>query len=193
MKKIIKLTSLLLVAALIFALAACSGTKKENFKEWFSDEFAPAFEAFAQTEYAKEKLPMPSLTLIIGSAERLNSVLGFINEEKQPEDAEIKAEGNVYTYKSDEYKYIVELNEKNSALRITSEIEFLGEKRTEFIVTLREYKNEYYIQYFSPDFENYFEIRFTSENGKVMRESISDIPFSIFEEDKISPKFAEER
>ncbi len=192
MKKFIKLTSLLLIAAIVMALAACSGTKKEDFKEWFSGEFSPAFEAFAQTDYAKENLPMPSLSMIVGSVDKLDSVLGFISEGKQPEGTEIKENGNTYTYASDGYNYSVEINPDNSALRITSELEFLGEARTEFTVTLRESKGTYYIQYFSPGFNDYFEIKFKEDSGSVMRESISEIPYSIFE-DKTPDKFAEER
>ena len=192
MKKITKLTSLLLVAVIILALAACSGTKKEDFKEWFSSEFSPAFDEFAQTDYAKENLPMPSLSMIVGSVDRLDSVLGFISEGKQPEGAEIKEDGNNYKYITDEYNYTVEINPENSALKITSELEFLGEKRTEFTVTLREYKNEYFIQYFSPGFNDYFEIRFTKDSGSVMRNNAAEIPCDIFN-DKVSDNFAEEK
>ena len=113
MKKLVKLTSITLVAMLIFALAACSGTKKENFREWFSGEFSPAFEAFAQTDYAKENLPMPNLSMIVGSVDKLDSILGFISDGKQPEGIEITENGNIFIENKD-------INDKKICLDIKS-------------------------------------------------------------------------
>ncbi len=186
-----KLTSLLLIFALIFTLAACSGTKKEDFKSWFNDEFITAYDAFKQTEYGKANAPVSDISLMIISSEYLNGVFDYITDGTQPKNAEITEADGIYTYKTAGSDYMVELDEKTASVRITSVMEFMGEKRTQFIVTLRESKNKYYIQYLAPEFKEYFEVEFTAENGSVRRDSVSENPYSIFA-DKIPDKFAKE-
>ncbi len=187
-----KLTSLLLIFTLIFTLAACSDTtKKEDFKAWFNDEFVAAYDAFKQTEYGKANAPVSDISLMIISSEYLNSVFDYITDGTQPENAEITETDGVYTYKTAGADYMVELDEKTSSVRITSKMEFMGEERTQFIITLRESKNKYYIQHLAPEFKEYFEVEFTAESGSVKRDSVSENPYSIFA-DKIPDKFAKE-
>ncbi len=187
-----KLTSILVIFALIFTLAACSGTKKEDFKTWFNDEFVTAYDAFVKTEYGKANAPVPGISLMIISSDYLNDVFDYIADGTQPKNAEITEKDGVYTRTTAGNDYIVELNEKTTSVKITAKMEFMGEERTQFVVNMRESKGKYYIQYLAPEFSEYFEIEFTAENGSVKRDSVSELPYSIFA-DKIPDKFAKEK
>lgn len=187
MKILKKLTALLLAAALVFALASC-GMSNSKLKPWFNDEFSVAYDTCFKDDKAA---PFPDISLMLTSSSYLNSVFDYITDGTQPEAAEITEEDGAYVYKAQSFTQKVEIDKSSSSVRVTSFMEFNGEARTNFIVTMREHKGTYYIQYLSPDFSTYHEVSFTAESGNIKSESRNDIPYSIFGE-KIPDTFAKE-
>jgi uncharacterized lipoprotein YehR (DUF1307 family) len=187
MKKLKRLTSLILAVALVFTLASC-GMSKSKLKPWFNDEFSVAYDTCFKDD---KSAPFPDISLMLTSSSYLNSVFDYITDGTQPEAAEITEEDGVYIYKAQSFTQKVEIDKSSSAIRITSLMEFNGEAKTNFIVTMREHKGTYYIQYLWPDFSTYYEVSFTAETSSVKYENRKDIPFSIFGE-KIPDTFAKE-
>ncbi len=187
MKIFKKSTAFFLAAALIFTLASC-GMTKSKLKPWFNDEFSVAYD----TAFKDDKdAPFPDISLMLTSSSYLNSVFDYITDGTQPEAAEITEEDGAYIYKAQSFTQKVEIDKGSSSVRVTSFIDFMGEVRTNFIVTMREHKGTYYIQYLSPEFSTYYEVSFTSETSSVKYENRKDIPYTIFGE-KIPDTFAKE-
>lgn len=191
MKKSAKLTALIIVLALVAGLAACSGTSKKEFKTWFNDELTAAYDAFVATEYGKANAPSPDISLMIVSSTYINSVFDYIADGTQPENAEITEENGMYFYKTDTFTQKVELDTKTTSVRVTSFINLLGETMVNSVVTFTERGGEYYIQYLLPEFSNYYEAKFTENNGSVKFENIAQPAYSIFGQD-IPAEFAKE-
>ncbi len=191
MKTIKKSVALILVAAAVFCLAACSGTKKEEFGAWYNNEFSPAYDAFVKTEYGMKNAPSPNLSLMIATDKYLYCIFDYITDGKQPENGKITEEDGAYTYTAKTFKQKVEFDEKTSSIRITNSIVVFGSESISSITTFTERSGKYYIQYFQPDFDQYYEVCFTAESGEVKNESIAEIPYTIFGE-KIPDTFAKE-
>ena len=187
MKILKKLTAFLLAAALVFTLASC-GMSKSKLKPWFNDEFSVAYDTCFKDDKAA---PFPDISLMLTSSSYLNSVFDYITDGTQPEAAEITEEDGAYVYKAQSFTQKVEIDESSSSVKVTSLMEFNGETKTNFIVTMRENKGTYYIQYLSPEFSTYYEVSFTAETSSVKYESRNDIPYTIFGE-KIPDTFAKE-
>ncbi|MBQ3498099.1 MAG: hypothetical protein IJA87_03115 [Clostridia bacterium] len=187
MKIFKKLTALLLAVATVFTLASC-GMTKSKLKPWFNDEFSVAYNTCFKDN---KEAPFPDISLMLTSSSYLNSVFDYITDGTQPEAAEITEEDGVYIYKAQSFTQKVELDKSTSSVRVTSLMEFNGEAKTNFIVTMREHKNTYYIQYLSPEFSTYYEVSFTAETSSIKYESRKDIPYTIFGE-KIPDTFAKE-
>ena len=187
MKIFKKLTALFLAVALVFTLASC-GMSKSKLKTWFNDEFSVAYDtAFKDDKNA----PFADISLMLTSSSYLNSVFDYITDGTQPEAAEITKEDGAYIYKAQSFTQKVEIDKSSSSIRVTSFMEFMGETRTNFIVTMREHKGTYYIQYLSPEFSTYYEVSFTSETSSVKYANRNNIPYTIFDE-KIPDTFAKE-
>lgn len=187
MKIFKKLTALFLAVALVFTLASC-GMSKSKLKTWFNDEFSVAYDtAFKDDKTA----PFADISLMLTSSSYLNSVFNYITDGTQPEAAEITKEDGAYIYKAQSFTQKVEIDRSSSSIRVTSFMDFMGESRTNFIVTMREHKGTYYIQYLSPEFSTYYEVSFTSETSSVKYVSRNNIPYTIFGE-KIPDTFAKE-
>ncbi len=191
MKSIKKSVALILAVATILCLAACSGTKKQEFGAWYNNELSPAYDAFVQTEYGKKNAPSPNLSLMVVTDKYLNCIFAYINEGKQPEKGEITEEDGAYIYTLQTFKQKVEFDERTTSIRITNSIIMFGSESISSVITFTERSDKYYIQYFQPDFSQYYEVSFTAESGEIKNESKSEIPYSIFGE-KIPDTFAKE-
>lgn len=191
MNRIKRAVSIILIAALTLSLTACSGLSKEKFGSWFNDELSPAYNAFVQTEYGKANAPSPDLSLMIASSVYLNYIFDYVSKGTQPEKGEIKEEDGVYSYVTDTFIQRVEFDTKKASIRITNILSLFGESATQSITTFTERSGKYYIQYYMPDFKEYYEVCFTAESGEIKHESIDEIPYSIFGED-IPDTFAKE-
>lgn len=182
-----KLTALFLAVATVFSFASC-GMSKSKLKPWFNDEFSVAYDTCFKDN---KEAPFPDISLMLTSSSYLNSVFDYIIDGTQPEAAEITEEDGAYIYKAKSFTQKVELDKSSSSVRVTSFIDFMGEVRTNFIVTMREHKGTYYIQYLAPEFSTYYEVSFTDETSSVKYENRKDIPYTIFGE-KIPDTFAKE-
>lgn len=191
MKNIKKAIALILAAATILCFTACSGTKKNEFKTWFHDEVSPAYDAFVKTEYGKANAPAYNLSSIVVSSAYIDYVFDFIANGTKPEKGEITEAEGVYTYKEDTFEQTIEFDEKTTSIRVTHSLVVNGEKSTHLVTTITERSDVYYIQYFWPDFSEYYEISFTAENGEIKHERTNEQPYSIFGED-IPEAFAKE-
>lgn len=191
MKRISKITSVIVIAAIMLCFAACSGTKTEEFSAWFNDEFSPAYDAFVQTEAGKTDAPAPDISLMITSDKYLNCVFEYIAKGTQPEKGEISEENGIYTYTENTFSQKIEFDEKTTSIRITDTISFMGETMTKFTVIMSERDGKYYIQYLRPEFSEYYEVCFTADGGEIKHESRNELPYTIFAED-IPKDFAKE-
>lgn len=191
MKKMKKITALILVAATILCFAACSRTSEKKFGTWFNEEFSPAYDAFVATDYGKEHAPSPDISLMITSDKYLNFIFDYIANGTKPEKGEITEEDGAYIYTENTFTQKVEIDEGTTSIRITNTISMFGEASISSVTTLREHSGKYYIQYLQPDFSEYYEVCFTAESGEVKHERTNKIPYSIFGE-KIPDTFAKE-
>ncbi len=67
------------------------------------------------------------------------------------------------------------------------------ETRIDFIATFAQEGNHYFLQFLSPDFQDYAEVKFTEKNGRSMRRGdLTKLPYDIFSAD-IPSGFAKEK
>ena len=179
-----KLTSILLIFTLIFTFAAC---KKEeppvqiDFDTWYNNEFIPAYQAFVKTEYGAKNAPVDDFSTLLISSDYLESVLKFRKSNVTPTDGGTITESNgIYTYEGQTIKQTVEFDNDTCSIRVTSAMVVNGESTPQFVLTIREKDDVYYIQHINYALQRYYEVSFTATNGSVKNISRIDLPYSIF-------------
>ena len=192
MKKVKRAVCALTALALVLALPACGKTKLKKFDDWFNNSLTPAYASFVQTEDGAAA-PSPTISLLLASDKYVNCVFDYIENKTQPENGKITEENGVYTYAYGTFSQVFEFDPSTTSIKITMLQSDAGESRTEFVIVLTERSSRFYIQYLTPDFEEYYELSFTAKGGSVRFVSpCSELPYSIFAQD-IPSDFAKEK
>ena len=187
--------SLALVPVMLFLFTSCSDeyAVKENadFKAWFNQALVPEYDAYKSGEQAPTVAPA-SIALLLSTELYIQSVFDYICDGVYPAEGEITEENGVYTYSATLFRQQFEFDAKNCAIKVTTLMDMLGENTTEFVVVLAEKKDEFFIQYFSPVYGEYYEIRFAEGEGSFAQKSdCYEAPYDIFSDD-IPKDFAKE-
>lgn len=190
-----KFSALILAFIMLFSFAACGDEFKvksnEDFRDWYKLLLVPAYDGYISSPDADADA-YPSVSLMLASDAYINYIFDYICDGVYPENGEITEENGVYTYAYSEFKQIFEFNTDKPAIKVTMLMEMMGESRTEFVAVLTQQKDEFLIQYITPTFGEYFEIRFTAETGSfVLETDCYELPYDIFNED-IPKDFAKE-
>ena len=195
MKNIHRIIALLSVFAVAFSLIGCSGKKTKTalaaYEDWFFNRFEPAYAAFIASGKA-QNVPSSDLSLLIASDDYAKQVFAFIKDGTKPAAGEITEKDGVYTYTYGTFDQVFEFSPEKTAMKITMHQFSDSQSYVDFIACFAQEGSHFYLQYLSPDFQDYAEVRFTEKNGRSMRSGDrSSLPYDIFSSD-IPSGFAKE-
>ncbi len=194
MKMIQKISAFLLIAAILFCLSGCSEKKigQNDYEEWFVNGVEPAYAGYIASGKA-ENAPSSSLSLLIASDDYVKEIFRFMKDGTKPVAAEITEENGVYTYAFGTFRQVVEFSKEKPAMKITMHQSDVSEDRIEFIAIFTQKGNRYYLQFLSPDYLDYAEVKFNEKGGSALRRGdLSELPYDIFSQD-IPSGFAKEK
>ncbi len=196
MKTMKKAITVLMVLSIVLALFGCSGGRKKtalkDYGDWFVNGFEPAYESFVNSGKA-ENIPSSDLSLLIASDEYVKLIFEYIKNGSQPAVGEITEKDGLYTYAYAAFDQAVEFSSEKTAMKITMHQYDAEETRIDFIATFAQEGNHYFLQFLSPDFQDYAEVKFTEKNGRSMRRGdLTKLPYDIFSAD-IPSGFAKEK
>ena len=196
MKKLLKTIALFSAVCIVFSLFGCAEQKtvlkREEYENWFVNGFEPAYKSYIESGKA-ENAPSSDLSLLIASDDYVKMVFAFIKDGTKPAAGEITEKDGVYTYAYGTFRQEITLNEEKAAMKIVMHQSDVSDDRVEFIAVFAQQGSHYYLQYLSPEFKDYAEVRFTAKSGKaIRRDDLSALPYDIYSSD-IPSGFAKEK